>query len=236
MEIGSSEWSNLIANGARRFGIQVDRKQLELFAVHAAELLKWNRKINLTTITDPYEIAVKHFLDSLAPANLICAQATLLDIGSGGGFPGLPLKICMPSLSVTLIDASRKKVNFMKHVLRMLKLQDIQARHIRAEDLAHEPGRANAHDVIISRALSSLPQFASLSKPLLKRTGVMVALKAQIHPAELEGMKPGQSGEAVAQIGKERFMLAVKNYKLPYVGAKRSIVTIRHQKPALTEG
>ena len=83
--------------------------------MHAAELVRWNQKINLTAITDPFEVAVKHFLDSLPAARLLPKDATLLDIGSGGGLPGLPLKILMPSLSITLIDASRKKVNFLKN-------------------------------------------------------------------------------------------------------------------------
>jgi 16S rRNA (guanine527-N7)-methyltransferase len=131
MKIGSDEWSQVIVDGARAFGLDLDSRHTDRFAAHAAELLHWNKTINLTTITDPYEVAVKHFVDSLAPAELISPGANLLDIGSGGGFPGLPLKVVIPSLSITLVDASRKKVNFLKHVIRTLKLKGIEALHIR---------------------------------------------------------------------------------------------------------
>ena len=136
MEIGTNEWSNFLIDHAKKIGIDFDRTQNRLFSAHAAELIKWNRKINLTTITDPIEVASNHFLDSLVPARFMPPHAAMLDIGSGGGFPGIPLKVLLPELSVTLIDASRKKVSFLKHVIRTLKLDDIEALHIRAEDLA----------------------------------------------------------------------------------------------------
>ena len=96
------------------FDLNLDHHHTELFAVHARELLHWNQTINLTAITDPFEVAIKHFVDSLAPAGLISPRATLLDIGSGGGFPGIPLKVAISTLSMTLIDASRKKINFLR--------------------------------------------------------------------------------------------------------------------------
>ena len=135
MEIGSKEWSHLIINGADRFNIDLNHHHTDQYAIHARELTQWTEKINITSITDPFEIAVKHFLDSLAPAPLILPGMKLLDIGSGGGFPGLPLKVLIPSMSVTLIDASRKKVSFLKHVIRTLTLDNIHALHSRAEDL-----------------------------------------------------------------------------------------------------
>ncbi|MFC1883090.1 16S rRNA (guanine(527)-N(7))-methyltransferase RsmG [Thermodesulfobacteriota bacterium] len=139
MKIGSSEWSKLIIDGARAFDLDLDRHHTDRFTAYAAELLRWNQTINLTTLTDPCEVAVKHFVDSLAPAKLVSPGATLLDIGSGGGFPGIPLKVVIPTLSITLIDASRKKVTFLKHVIRTLKLEGIEALHIRAQDLAGDP-------------------------------------------------------------------------------------------------
>ena len=109
MEIGTNDWSNFLINQAKIIEIQLDHTQNHLFAIHAIELIKWNHKINITTITDPVEIASSHFLDSLVPARFIPPEAAMLDIGSGGGFPGIPLKVILPKLSVTLIDASRKK-------------------------------------------------------------------------------------------------------------------------------
>ena len=109
MEIGSEKWKQLIIDGAGHFGVHINRDQAQQLALHAALMLKWNRTTNLTAITDPVDVAVKHFLDSIITVHLISLGATVLDIGSGAGFPGIPLKIMIPSLQVTLIDASRKK-------------------------------------------------------------------------------------------------------------------------------
>lgn len=228
MKIGSSDWSKLIARGAGQFGIQVDQNQLDLFAAHAAELVHWNRKKNITAITDPFEIAVKHVLDSLIPANLIPTGAALLDLGSGGGFPGIPLKIYLPSLRVTLIDASRKKINFLKHVIRTLNLEKIEAHHARAEDLACAPNHINAHDVVISRAFSALSPFVNLSRPLLKKNGSMIAMKAQVDQSELDSLNCLRSdGLSVARIEQDRYALSFEKYLLPFVDADRTIISLR---------
>ena len=108
MEIGSEKWKRLIIDGAGHCGVRINRDQAQQFALHAALMLKWNRTSNLTAITDSMDIAVKHFLDSIITVPLISPGSTVLDIGSGAGFPGIPLKIVIPSLQVTLIDASRK--------------------------------------------------------------------------------------------------------------------------------
>ena len=165
MEIGSREWQSFIIDGARQLGIELDEGVSASFSIHASELIKWNLKINLTSITHPRDIAIKHFLDSLAPAQFIPGEGRLLDIGSGGGFPGIPLKILKPSLSVLLIDGVRKKVNFLKHVLRTLRLENTKAFQIRAENLLQEPEFAYPFDVIISRALSDLTPFVKKALP-----------------------------------------------------------------------
>ena len=228
MEIGTNDWSNFLINQARIIEIQLDHTQNHLFAIHAIELIKWNHKINITTITDPVEVASNHFLDSLVPARFIPPEAAMLDIGSGGGFPGIPLKVILPKLSVTLIDASRKKTSFLKHVIRTLKLENIEALHMRAEDLAIQPRYINRFDVIISRALSSLDAFVLLALPLLKNRGVIIALKGEIDKSELndlqdnvlEKMKSGGSIDRQFTISRER-------YSLPMINAERSIITVR---------
>ncbi len=218
--IGSAEWKHLIIQGAKALDVRPDQEKTDQFAIHGLELLKWNRKINLTAITDPLEVAVKHYLDSIAPAPVIPPGSSLLDIGSGGGFPGIPLKILLPSLSVTLIDASRKKISFQKHVIRTLGLQNIEARHIRAEELAREEPFANAFDVIVCRALSSLDAFVAMALPLLTTDGMMIALKGKVSEAEIESWEN-------LKVGKDRFSLMLKKYKLPYLGAERAIVSLK---------
>lgn len=219
MEIGSRQWQSLIIDGAQKLGIEIDRSAAAQFSIHALELVKWSRKINLTSITQPRDIAVKHFLDSLAPARLIAENARLLDIGSGGGFPGIPLKILKPSISVLLIDGIRKKVNFLKQVLRILHLENIAALQIRSENLRKEPGYANGFDVIISRALSDLVPFVKSALPLLAKQGAIIAMKGALSQKELDTVR------ADALDG--RHCLEVENYKLPAIDAPRSIVIIR---------
>lgn len=137
----SPEWAEYLDRGARTMGLPLKEQQIAAFAVHARELMSWNRFASLTAIRDPLEIAVKQFLDTIPLCPLLPDRSRVLDLGSGGGFPGIPLKILRPDLNLTLIDASRKKVSFLRHVIRTLHLNCIGARQIRAEGLAGEIGR-----------------------------------------------------------------------------------------------
>ena len=228
MEIGTNDWSNFLIDQARAIEIDLDQTQIRLFSAHAIELIKWTRRINITTITEPIEIASNHFLDSLVPAQFIPPEAAMLDIGSGGGFPGIPLKILFPELSVTLIDASRKKVSFLKHVIRTLKLKNIEACHIRAQELAVHPSYIKRFDVIISRALSSLNFFVRLALPFLADGGVIIALKGAVDKAELDDLRYNVLGKMSAAGSVDRhFTMSLERYSLPQLNSKRSIVTIR---------
>lgn len=213
MKIGSDEWSQVIIDGAKVFDLDLDRSHTDLFAAHARELLYWTKTINLTTIVDPLEVAVKHFVDSLAPARLLTPGATLLDIGSGGGFPGIPLKVVIPTLSITLIDASRKKVNFLKHVIRTMELDGIEALHIRAEVLAGDSAYRSHFNIITSRALSDLKSFINRARPLLAVDGQMIALKGNMDETEVEAVRP--------------HVLSAETYLLPFTGSKRTIINFR---------
>lgn len=225
MEIGSAEWQQLIIDGAQSFEINIDQSYTEQFAIHAAELIKWNRKINLTTITRPKDVALKHFLDSIIPSLLIPPGAKILDIGSGGGFPGIPLKILMPSLSVVLIDASRKKISFLKHVIRTLKLENIEAWHMRAEELAQKQAAAKRFDVIISRALASVENLILMAAPLLAKDGVIVAMKGAKPLQEIEAVrKQVDNNNVLLEIGSSWYSLYLKKYTLPYQKSQRSIM------------
>ena len=219
MKIGSQKWMELIKNGAKIMEIDISREKTDQFVTHAQELIKWNNKINLTTITDPFGVAVKHYLDSITPAPLIPPDTSMLDIGSGGGFPGIPLKILMPALSVTLIDATRKKVSFLKHVIRTLELQNITARHIRGEELAKERRCKETFDVIISRAFSNLNDFILKSLPLLARNGILLAMKGKAIDKEVETI--------ISTSCEYRLSLTLEKYTLPFIGSERSIVVLR---------
>ncbi|MGD8343766.1 MAG: 16S rRNA (guanine(527)-N(7))-methyltransferase RsmG [Desulfobacterales bacterium] len=221
MEIGSPEWHTIIVDGAQQLGITIDERMSAAFGVHAAELLRWNRKMNLTALTDPRDIAIKHFLDSLAPAKFISGGDRLLDIGSGAGFPGIPLKIVKSSLSILLIDSTRKKINFLKHMIRSLGIDQSEALQIRAEKLSEDPEFAHCFDIIISRALSDLTSFVKAATPLLAKQGVIMAMKGAPDQTELDMLR--------AEILGDRFSVEVQNYSLPSVLAHRSIVIIKHR-------
>jgi 16S rRNA (guanine527-N7)-methyltransferase len=228
MKIGSKEWSHLLVEGAKSFNLSLNRDQIEQFAVHAKELIQWNQSMNLTALTDPLAIGIKHFLDSLAPTHLIPPRASVLDIGSGGGFPGIPLKVIDPSLSVTLIDASRKKVNFMKHIIRTLNLNKTEALHRRAQDLVDDPAHRFRFDVVISRALSALDVFAELALPLLAKEGILIAPKGALNPNELDDLKRKLAEQMAAQESMHRrYAIGVEKYGLPVFHLKRSIVTVK---------
>ncbi len=220
MEIGSTEWQRLIIDGARKLGVVIDEGITAPFSIHASELLTWNRKINLTAITNPRDIAIKHFVDSLAPAGCIPDGARLLDIGSGAGFPGIPLKMLKPSIAVLLIDAVRKKINFLKQVLRILGLENIEARQIRTENLLKGTGQATSFDVIISRALSDLPPFVKSALPLLAKQGTIIAMKGKVDEKELDAVRADAPGD--------QYSLEVVRYRLPSIRAPRSIVILKH--------
>ena len=227
MQIGSEEWAALLIEGARSFDIELKSDQIRLFADHARELMRWNETFNITAITDPRDIALKHYLDSLPAARYIAPDATLLDIGSGGGFPGIPLKILLPSLTVTLIDASRKKVNFLKHAIRTLKLEHTEAIHGRAESLANDPSYRQRFDTIISRALSALPDYIRLAQPLLAAGGMIIALKGRSDDIDLNDLRNTVRGEGGADPAVGRYgEISIENYILPFVESQRSMVIL----------
>jgi len=218
VEIGSKEWHNIILKSARSLDVCLNSHHIHQFASHAGELIKWNRKFNLTRITDPVDLAIKHFVDSIVPAQGIEAGTSVLDMGTGGGFPGIPLKILNPSISVTLIDASRKKTTFLKHVIRKLKLENIDAIHVRAEDLGQESTFAHRFDTIISRALSNLDTFVSLALPMLAAGGKVIALKGKFNPNEIDTI--------FDIVKKERLSMHVKKYMLPHFESERTIIRL----------
>ena len=219
MDIGSRKWQDFIIESARKMGIDMDRRASAAFSSHAEELIHWNRKINLTAITDPREMAIKHFLDSLAPAAFIPERARMLDIGSGAGFPGIPLKILKPSIEVFLIDGIRKKVSFLKHVLRILDLDRAQALQIRAGSLAQDVQFAHSFDVVISRALTDLKSFVKCATPLLTKQGMIVAMKGQMDPKEFNAVRADFQGG--------RYALEIENYELPALHIPRSLILFK---------
>lgn len=228
IKTNSKEWQilvqKLIIEEGLKLGLNISQKQCDLFSRHLAELLQWNSKINLTALKEPVDLVEKHILDSIMALPWLTSSGSLLDIGSGGGFPGIPLKIMEASLSVTLIDATRKKVNFLKHVIRTLNLKRIKAIHIRAEELAGQP-MDNSFDFIISRALWPLNIYVKNAVSLLADHGSIIAFLSAKDAAK-HGFA-GEKGSELVKINNEKFQIAKKEYYLRCFKEKRFVIRLR---------
>jgi 16S rRNA (guanine527-N7)-methyltransferase len=174
----------VLARGARELGIGLAAEQIRRFAQYQTELLAWNERFNLTAITEPSDVQVKHFLDSLTvlkalppPGKGRLSANTLLDVGSGAGFPGIPLAIVRPGLRVVLLETTQKKCAFLEHVVAQLGLENVRVRNGRAEDLAYLPGQRESYDVVVSRAVGALATLAELCLPFARVGGRMIAPK-----------------------------------------------------------
>ena len=177
---------NLQDTAQARFGVTLTRRQLEAFAWYAAELLTWNERFNLTAITDPSAIETKHFVDSLSCLLVLKPRPAerLVDIGTGAGFPGLPLKIVLPRLHVTLVEATGKKAEFCQHVVDGLGLEGVTVVHARAEDVGQMPEHRAAYDWAVARAVAGMPVLAEYLLPLVRLGGKAIAQKGETGPAE----------------------------------------------------
>jgi 16S rRNA (guanine527-N7)-methyltransferase len=179
------ENKKLLIEGAKVFGIHLHDKTSEAFDLFLRELLKWNQRINLTAIRTEKGIVIKHFLDSLSVHPYLPKACSLLDIGSGAGFPGIPLKIVHPPLKVTSIDSTRKKIDFQRHIIRMLGLKGIEPIHGRIQDKEILQSIGDQFDIVISRAFSDLRTLLILSLPFLKRGGRVLAMQGDIGSEEI---------------------------------------------------
>ena len=169
---------DVLIKGAMELGVDLSEKEAGLFKLYLEQLKLWNQKINLTAVKTDRDIVIKHFLDSLTPVKLIREKAKLLDIGSGAGFPGVPLKIVRPDLQVTLLDSSGKKVSFLKHLIRKLGLKGIHAVSFRAEDAGNGLPRGS-FDCVITRAVGSIEHVLELSSPYINEGGEIILMRGR---------------------------------------------------------
>ncbi len=168
-----------LLNGAKRFELDLSPDQIEQFDLYADRLIEWNARFNLTSIVDPGEIVIKHFLDGLSAARLIPRAAKLIDVGAGAGFPGIPIKIARPELSLTLLEATKKKCDFLEALIGELKLQNVNVVKARAEDAAHDIAHREQYNVAIARAVAELPTLSEYLLPFVKIGGVAIAMKSK---------------------------------------------------------
>ena len=178
--------------GARELNIALTRRHLAALELCYRELLEWNRRFNLTAVTDREGVLVRHFLDSLSclnalPQEDLAAGARVIDVGTGAGFPGLPLKIVCPGMRLTLLEATGKKVTFLEHLVRILELTDGTVIHGRAEELGRRPAHREQYDWALARAVAEMPTLAEYLLPLVRVGGAVLAQKGEGAAAEVHG-------------------------------------------------
>jgi 16S rRNA (guanine527-N7)-methyltransferase len=206
--------------GARRLGLDLEVQQREQLLAYVGLIERWNRTFNLTAVREPAQMITQHLLDSLAVVGPLRkhtagARASLLDVGSGAGLPGIVLAIVCPELLVTCVDAVAKKAGFMRQVGVELGLRSFTARHARVEGLEPRPW-----ELVISRAFASLADFTSLTESLLAPTGVWLAMKGRLPTDE------------IAALPTEIDLFHVEQLSVPGLDAERCLIWLRRRRPA----
>lgn len=184
------------------------------------EMLRWNRSINLTAIKQPEEALEKHLVDSLTLLPLMQGSERVLDMGSGAGLPGIPLKISLPALRVLSVDSVHKKIVFQQHIARHLGLQDFEARSCRIQSLLMDVDSVQSFDVVTARALTHLSQLIEMAEPFLAHGGRLLAMKGPEGDKELD-----ESALVLEKCGFE--IASVLRMKLPVSQAERTLITLK---------
>jgi 16S rRNA (guanine527-N7)-methyltransferase len=236
----------ILREGARTLGLNLTADHVQAFQIYFEELQAWNRRFNLTTVTRCEDVQVKHFLDSLTcllafpeassgraeglpsvvPLSHRDTPLLCVDVGTGAGFPGLPLKIMRPALLMTLLESSQKKVSFLKHVVGRLGLKGVEFLWARAEEAGQNPHHRERYDLVLARAVADMSVLAEYCLPLCRRGGCVIAQKGADTQSELAGALP-----AIQLLGGQ--VREVKAVALPGLKDRRALVLIDkvHQTP-----
>ncbi|WP_108672274.1 16S rRNA (guanine(527)-N(7))-methyltransferase RsmG [Peribacillus acanthi] len=200
-------------------------KQLEQFELYYQLLVEWNEKMNLTAITDKYEVYLKHFFDSISAAFYtdFSAPLSICDVGAGAGFPSIPIKICFPHLQVSIVDSLNKRISFLDHLAKSLQLENVHFYHDRAETFGQNPKHREAYDLVTARAVARMSVLSELCMPLVKVDGYFVAMKAASANEELDMGK-----KAIATFGGE--IEKIDSFVLPFEESERNIITVKKRK------
>ena len=218
------EFSYELKEKMKRIDIDIEDKQVEKFFSYMNLLIEWNQKINLTTIIEPKEIIIKHFVDCGTILKYLKNGETIIDIGTGAGFPGIPVKILNENLNVTLVDSLNKRIIFLNEVCAALNLENIQLIHSRAEDLAKNKEYREKFDKSVSRAVANLSTLSEYDLPFIKTGGQMIAMKGFEIEEELKNAE-----KAINILGGK--IKEVNKFTLINTDNKRSIVVIDKVKP-----
>lgn len=214
------ELEELLVKGAQHYQKSITPYQVEQFVKYMELLKEWNKKINLTAIEDDREIIIKHFIDSISILPFIKDhKQRLVDVGTGAGFPGIPLKIADQDIEVTLLDSLEKRVKFLNEVIKSINISGIKAVHGRAEDMGINPDHREKYDTAVARAVANLPVLLEYCMPFVKINGIFIAMK-------------GSSTEEFDNCSRALDILGGKIEKiekmvLPFTNIERNVVVVR---------
>jgi len=227
----------LLREGAKVWGLTLDAQRLAAFETYYRELAAWNRRFNLTAVTDYAEVQCRHFLDSLScllafprgedPEQIpdtvpvqLQARQLCIDVGSGAGLPGVPVKIMLPQVAMTLLEATAKKTIFLRHIVDVLGLSEVEVVNARAEDAGHWEAHRAKYDVALARAVARLVTLVEYCLPFCRVGGRVIAQKGPDVEEEVD-----EALRAIDILGGE--LLAVKKVEVPGVAGERSLVVLR---------
>lgn len=218
-------FEEILAARADETGIPLTAEQIRQFSVYNEMLLDWNTRMNLTALTAPEDVAVKHIIDSLTAydAALFDGARTLIDVGTGAGLPGIPLAVYAPQLTVTLLDSLNKRVRFLTEVTAAMGLQNVRCIHARAEEAARTAEHRAAYDIVVSRAVARLPVLLEYTLPFVRVGGTLLALKGRAYAEEQK-----EARRAAEVLGGGR--ITARPVHLPGLDDVRAILTVTKER------
>lgn len=221
MEI--EKFEEILNKHLKEINIELKKEQTEKFYKYMNLLLEWNEKINLTAITEPEEVILKHFVDSLTISKYIEKDSKLVDMGTGAGFPGIPLKILRDDIEITLADSLNKRINFLNEVIKELNLKNIQTVHTRAEEFGKNKKYRESFDIATSRAVANLSTLSEYLIPLVKPSGKTICMKGSEIKEEVE-----MARKAIEILGGK--IEQEESFNLPNSDMKRNVIIIKKVK------
>lgn len=218
-----SEFEEIMKKYLERIDINLDEEQISKFYNYMNLLLEWNEKINLTAITEFSEVILKHFIDSLTINKHVKENSNLIDVGTGAGFPGIPIKILRGDINVTLLDSLNKRINFLNEVIGELNLEKIISIHSRVEEFGKDNKYREKFDIVTSRAVANLSTLSEYMLPLTKVGGICICMKGSEIKEEIQNSK-----KAIEILGGK--ISQIEEFNLPNSDIKRTIVVITKVK------
>lgn len=217
------QFSSIMQQYGDKIQVQFTEEQLQKFYKYMNLLIEWNKKINLTAIIEPEDIVLKHFIDSLTILPFIDKNKKIIDIGTGAGFPGIPVSIMRNDVDMTLLDSLNKRINFLNEVIKILNLKNVNTIHSRIEDLAKNKKYRETYDIATSRAVANLSTLSEYMIPMIKTRGISICMKGSDIEEEIN-----KSKKAVDILGGK--FKKIEKFILPNSDQKRTIILIEKEK------